>query len=38
MLDLVYIAATVVFFGLTLAYVRFCERLGRTNDGEGPAR
>jgi len=29
MLDVVYIAATLVFFGLMLAYVRGCARLGR---------
>lgn len=30
MIDLVYIATTVVFFALMLGYVRACERLGRT--------
>lgn len=29
MLDLVYIAVTVAFFALMLAYVAGCERLGR---------
>ena len=29
MLDLVYIAVTIVFFALMFAYVRGCERLGR---------
>ena len=29
MLDIVYIAITLAFFGLMLAYVRGCERLGR---------
>ena len=29
MLDLVYVAVTVAFFALMLAYVRGCERLGR---------
>jgi hypothetical protein len=33
MLDVVYILATVVFFGLMVAYVRGCERLGK--DGTG---
>jgi len=28
-LDLIYILITVAFFGLMLAYVRGCERLGR---------
>lgn len=27
MLDLIFIAATVLFFGLAVAYVRACERL-----------
>ena len=34
MLDLVYILLTVAFFGLMLAYVRGCERLGRDETGE----
>jgi hypothetical protein len=29
MLDLVYVAITVVFFGLMLAFVRGLEKLGR---------
>jgi hypothetical protein len=29
MLDIVYIVVTLAFFGLMLAYVRGCERLGR---------
>ena len=34
MLDLIYILLTVAFFGLMLAYVRGCERLGREDTGE----
>ena len=34
MLDIVYIAVTVAFFGLMIAYVRGCERLGRDATGE----
>jgi hypothetical protein len=34
MLDILYIAITIVFFGLMLAYVRGCERLGREETGE----
>jgi hypothetical protein len=35
MLDIIYVALTVVFFALMLAYVRGCEALGRgTVDGE----
>jgi hypothetical protein len=34
MLDIVYILATLAFFGLMLAYVRGCERLGRGATGE----
>jgi len=37
MLDIVYIAVTLAFFGLMIAYVRGCERLGR-NGGEGGER
>jgi hypothetical protein len=35
-LDLVYIAVTIVFFGLMVAYVAACARLGEvpTNDKE----
>jgi hypothetical protein len=29
MLDLIFIALTVIFFLLALAYVRGCEKLGR---------
>lgn len=29
MLDLIYVAVTIVFFALMLGYVRACERLGR---------
>lgn len=29
MIDLAYVLGTVAFFGLTLTYVRACERLGR---------
>jgi len=28
MQDLIYIAITVLFFALSLAYVRFCDRIG----------
>jgi hypothetical protein len=34
MLDIVYIVVTLAFFGLMLAYVRGCERLGRGASGE----
>ena len=34
MLDIVYIAVTLAFFGLMLAYVAGCERLGRDGSGE----
>jgi len=34
MLDILYIAVTIVFFGLMLAYVRGCERLGHEETGE----
>lgn len=34
MLDLVYVALTLLFFGLMVAYVRACERLGARQDGE----
>jgi hypothetical protein len=36
-LDILYIALTVGFFGLMLAYVHGCEALGRRTDGEGRA-
>jgi len=29
MLDILYILVTVAFFGLMVAYVRACQRLGR---------
>ena len=29
MIDLAYVLGTLAFFGLMLAYVRGCERLGR---------
>ena len=34
MWDLFYIALTIVFFALMLAYVRGCERLGHDATGE----
>lgn len=34
MLDIIYIAVTVAFFGLMLAYVCGCERLGQDASGE----
>jgi len=34
MLDLVYIVVTLAFFGLMIAYVSGCERLGRDGTGE----
>ena len=34
MLDAAYIALTVVFFALMIAYVRACERLGKPQDSE----
>ena len=33
MMDLLYVAGTVAFFGSMLAYVRACQALGRTTDG-----
>jgi hypothetical protein len=33
-IDLAYIAGTVVFFVLMLGYARACERLGRTSEAE----
>jgi hypothetical protein len=37
-LDIVYVVVTLVFFGLMIAYVRGCERLGREaeHDEERP--
>jgi hypothetical protein len=37
MLDIAYVALTVVFFALMLAYVRACDALGRRPDGEDRA-
>jgi hypothetical protein len=34
MLDIIYIAVTLVFFGLMIVYVRGCEGLGRKETGE----
>jgi hypothetical protein len=34
MLDLVYLALTLLFFVLMLAYVRGCDALGRRHEGE----
>lgn len=34
MRDFAYIALTVVFFALMIAYVRACERLGKRQDSE----
>jgi hypothetical protein len=34
MLDIGYIALTIAFFALLLAYVRGCEKLGRRQEGE----
>ena len=34
MIDLIYVAATVVFFALMIAYVAACDRLGRGADVE----
>ncbi len=34
MLDVVYVVVTLAFFGLMIAYVRGCERLGREASGE----
>jgi hypothetical protein len=33
MLDLLYLLGTLGFFALMLAYVSFCERLGRPREG-----
>jgi hypothetical protein len=37
MWDVVYIAGTLAFFALMLAYVAACARLGRSSDAEGAA-
>ena len=34
MLDVIYVLTTIAFFGLMLAYVRGCERLGEDASGE----
>jgi len=34
MLDIVYILVTLAFFGLMVAYVRACEKLGQDGTGE----
>jgi hypothetical protein len=34
MLDFVYVVVTLAFFGLMIAYVAGCERLGREGTGE----
>ena len=36
MFDLIYVLATLVFFGVMLLYVRGCDRLGH-RDGSGEA-
>ena len=35
MIDLIYVLGSIAFFGLMLAYVRGCEALGRSPDGDG---
>lgn len=37
MLDIAYIALTLTFFGLMLAYVRGCDTVGRRQEGEDRA-
>jgi hypothetical protein len=34
MIDIVYIAATILFFALMISYVSACDRLGRKADVE----
>jgi hypothetical protein len=34
MIDLIYVIATLAFFGLMLLYVAACDRLGRSADVE----
>lgn len=34
MSDILYVTGTVAFFGLMLAYVSFCERLGKSNEAD----
>jgi len=36
-LDIAYVALTLVFFGLMLAYVHGCEVLGRRSDSQDRA-
>jgi hypothetical protein len=38
MIDILYIAGTVAFFALMLAYVAGCERLGRSSDAATDTR
>jgi hypothetical protein len=33
-IDIIYLVVTLAFFGLMLAYVRGCERLGKDATGE----
>lgn len=37
MLDLAYVAGTVLFFGLMLAYVHACNAIGRDKNGRDDA-
>jgi len=37
MLDVVYVAGSVLFFGLMLAYVRAVDAIGRGNSGRDDA-
>ena len=37
MLDIAYVALTMLFFALMLAYVRACDALGRRQEGEDRA-
>jgi hypothetical protein len=34
MIDLLYVVGTLAFFALMLAYVAFCERIGRASDAD----
>lgn len=36
MIDLLYIAATIAFFALMVAYIAACAKLGSENDREQP--
>ena len=38
MLDLAYVAGTIAFFALMLAYVSFCARLGKPEAGAADTR